>query len=105
MRGRRRKENENEMRLEGNELTNDGEIDATVASRRSFEIDSASVESGVRFAYVVNHQSSRVFHCAKISSFAEDVLVGPMSWPIGVLVSSVVPVIYQSNHRPNITID
>lgn len=79
-------------------ITDNGEIDSAVARGRSFEIDAAPVESSIRFAYIVNHEASGrgiiILHQdrGEESSFAQDVVVGPVARPVGVLVSCVVPV-------------
>ena len=78
-------------------LTDDGEIDATVAGRRSLEIHATSVQTGVRFAYVIDHQAAGVLDRAEKGSLAQHILIGPVSRPIGVFVTGVVPVKKCSN--------
>ena len=90
-------------------LTDDGEIDAAVAGGRSFEIDSASVESGVRFVNVVDRQTGTRWRFIRNTllllllllllnnfgekrSFTQDVLVWPVSRSVRVFITSVVPV-------------
>ena len=79
-------------------FTNNGEIDSAIPRRWTFEIDAASVKTGIRFAYIVDHQATgrgiiiRHQNRAEESSFAQDVLVGPMSRPVGVFISGVIPV-------------
>lgn len=72
-------------------LTDDGQIDPAVASRWPFEINTTSIKTGIGFTNIVNNQSSCALDCAEISSFAQHVFIGPMSWPVGVLVPSIVP--------------
>lgn len=82
-------------RLKTQSLTDYGEIDAAVAGRRSFKIDAASVETNIRFVHVVDHQTSGrrsvTLQFAEKSSFAQHIIIGPMSRPTGVFIPSVVP--------------
>ena len=91
-RGKKTEMREEDKKIEINPLTDNGEIDATVTSRRTFEIHPAPVESGVRFADVVDHQARSVLKArAEEGPFAQHRLVGPVLRPAGVLVTSVVP--------------
>ena len=72
-------------------LTDDGEVDAAVASRRSAKVHAASVESGVGFANVVNGQAGRLLDRGEESSFAQHLLVGPVSRSSGKFIPGVVP--------------
>ena len=72
-------------------LTDDGQVDAAVARRRLFEIYAAPVESGVRFADVVDAQSGRFQQGVEVGRTAEHRLVRPMARRLGQSSASVVP--------------
>ena len=96
---RRKKKEDETFETRRKLITDNGEVDSAVARGRPFEIDAASVESGVRFPHIVDHEASGggiiVLHQdrGEEGSFAQDVLVGPVPRPAGVLVSCVVPVV------------